>query len=49
MVFRQPQRTVAIPELTIDENIEVVDNFSFLGLNINKNLKWENHIDCISI
>ena len=50
MVFRQPQRTVAIPELTIDENIiEVVDNFSFLGLNINKNFKWENHIDCISI
>ena len=36
MVFRQPQRTKAIPELTIDENIiEVVDNFSFLGLNIN--------------
>ena len=49
MVFRQPQRTVSIPELMIDENIiEVVDNFSFLGLNINKNLKWENHIDCIS-
>ena len=46
MVFRQPQRTVAIPELTI---IEVVDNFSFLGLNISKNLKWENHNDCISI
>ena len=37
MIFRQLQRTVAIPELTIDENIiEVVDNFSFLGLNINK-------------
>ena len=49
MVFRQPQRTVTIPELTIDENIiEVVDNFSFIGLNNNKNLKWENHIDCIS-
>ena len=50
IVFRQPQRTVAIPELTIDENIiKAVDNFSFLGLNINNNLKWENHIDCISI
>ena len=50
MVFRQPQKSVAIPELTIDENIiEVVDNFSFLGLNINKNLKWENHIGCKSI
>ena len=50
VVFRQPQRTVTIPKLTIDENIiEVVDKFSFLGLNINKNLKWENHIDCISI
>ena len=37
MVFRQPQRTVATPELTIDENIiEVVDNFSFFGLNSNK-------------
>ena len=45
MVFRQPQRTVAIPELTIDENIiEVVDNFSFLGLNLNNNLKWENQL-----
>ena len=45
MVFRQPQRTVAIPELTIDENIiEVVDNFSFLELNINNNLKWENQL-----
>ena len=50
MVFRQPQRTVAIHELMIDENIiEVVDNFSFLGLNINKKIKWKNHIDCISI
>ena len=50
MVFRQPQRTVAFPELTIDENIiEVVNNFSFLGLNINNKLKWENQIDCISI
>ena len=50
MVFRQPQRTVAIPEVMIDENIiEVVDNFSFLGLYINKKLKWENHIDYKSI
>ena len=50
MVFRELQTTVAIPELTIDENIiKVVDNFSFLGLNNNTNLTWENHIDCISI
>ena len=50
MVFRELQTTVAIPELTIDENIiKVVDNFSVLGLNINTNLTWENHIDCISI
>ena len=46
MVFRQPQRTVAIPELTIDENIiEFVDNFSFLGLNNKKKLKLKNQID----
>ena len=39
MVFRQPQKTVEISEFKIDDNhIEIVDNFLFLGLNINKNL-----------
>ena len=50
IVFRQPQKTVEILEFRVDNNnIEVVDNFLFLGLNINKNLNWKNHIDCISI
>ena len=43
-------KTVDIPEFKIDDNeIEVVDNFVFLGLNNNKNLNWKHHIDCISI
>ena len=42
IVFRQPQKTVEIPELKIDNNnIEVVDNILFLDLNINKNLNWK--------
>ena len=45
-----PQKTVEIPEFKIDDNnIDVVEKFVFLGLNINKNLYWKNHIDCISI
>ena len=43
-------KTVEIPEFKIDDNnIEVVHNFLFLGLNIIENLNWKNHIDCISI
>ena len=43
-------KTVEIPEFKIDNNnIEVVDNFLFLGLNINKNLNWKNHFNCIGI
>ena len=35
-------KTVDIPEFKIDDNeIEVVDNFVFLGLNNNKNLNWK--------
>ena len=50
IVFRQPQKTVEIPEFKIaDNNIEVVDNFFISFLNIDKNLNWKNHIDCISI
>ena len=42
IVFRQPQKTMEIPKFSIDDNnIEVVDNFLFLGLNMNKNLNWE--------
>ena len=33
-----PQKTVEIPEFKIDDNnIDVVENFLFLGLYINKN------------
>ena len=37
IVFRQPQKIVEIPKFKIDDNNIVVDNFLFLGLNINKN------------
>ena len=50
IVFQQPQKTVEIPELKIDDNnIKVVDNFLFLSLNIIKNFNWKNQIDCSSI
>lgn len=49
MAFHTPQRHVSVPELFIDnKKIEFVENFNFLGIIINKNLKWNNHIDMIA-
>ena len=50
MVFKFPQRIVNIPDLYIEETkIESVTYFDFLGIIIQSNLKWENHINAISI
>ena len=50
MVFKFPQRIVNIPDLYIEETkIESVTYFNFLGIIIQSNLKWENHINAISI
>ena len=50
MVFKLPQRIVNIPDLFIEETkIESITYFIFLGIIIQSNLKWENHINDISI
>ena len=50
MVFKLPQRIVNIADLFIEKTkIESVTYFNFLGIIIQSNLKWENHINAISI
>ena len=45
MFFHSVRKTVAYPKLYIDNReIERVDSFIFLGLQINRNLNWNNHI-----
>ena len=49
MIFHSPQRQVSTPELYINNaKIDFVDNFNFLGITINKHLKWNAHLDIIS-
>ncbi len=49
MIFHIPQKNVNPLELTIDNtNIDRVYEFSFLGLTINENLNWKNHINKIA-
>ena len=49
MFFHSVRKTVAYPKLYIDnKEIERVDSFIFLGLQINHNLNWNNHIRSIS-
>ena len=49
MIFKLPQRIVNIPDLYIeDTKIESVTYLNFLGIIIQSNLKWENHINAIS-
>ena len=48
MVFRSARKQTPIPLIQIDNNvIECDENFNFLGLIINKQLKWNDHIDHI--
>ena len=45
MLFHQPQKRVTIPKLKINNTlIECVDEFNYLGLIINKHLKWNSHV-----
>jgi hypothetical protein len=49
MVFHTAQRRVCYPEIKIDNvNIEFVDQFSFLGIVIDKRLNWKAHKDMIT-
>ena len=48
MLFHQPQKRVTIPKLKINNTlIEFVDEFNYLGLIINKHLKWNSHVNKI--
>ena len=48
IVFRLARKQTHIPLIKIDDNvIECVENVNFLGLIINKQLKWNDHIDHI--
>ena len=49
MFFHSVRKAVAYPKLYIDnKEIERVDSFIFLGLQINHNINWNNHIRSIS-
>ena len=45
MIFHHPQKILRFQLEINDTHIECVDNFNFLGLTINKQLNWKNHID----
>ena len=50
MVFRSDKKIVMYPKLLInDVEIERVDCFNFLGLQLNHNLKWNKHISHVSL
>ena len=49
MIFRKPQKQIKLPIVKINgiQN-ECVDNFNFLGVIIDKNLTWKNHLNKVS-
>ena len=50
MCYHTPKRKVIFPDLKINNiTIDRVTDFKFLGLIISSNLKWNKHIDHISI
>ena len=49
MMFHTKQRHVDAVSFTINiENIEQVSSFSFLGINLDENLKWNKHIGMLT-
>ena len=49
MIFRKPQKQIKLPIVKINRiQIECVDNFNFLGVVIDKNLTWKNHLNKVS-
>ena len=50
MVFHSDKKTVRYPKLHINATeIERTDHFNFLGLQLNRNLKWNTHINYVSL
>ena len=49
MIFHFPQKHISYPNIYIDNTlIEYVDTFNFLGIFIDKNLKWKSHCSYIA-
>ena len=49
MIFRKPQKQIKLPIVKINGiQIECIDNFNFLGVIIDKNLTWKNHLNKVS-
>ena len=49
MVFHMPKERMQLQLLRIaGADIEVVDNFNFLGIIINKHLNWTSHVDMLT-
>ena len=46
MIFKKPQKQITLPIVKNNGlQIECVDNFNFLGVIIDKNLTWKNHLN----
>ena len=49
MLFHMPQKKIIVPKIKINGTIiEFVDNFNFLGINLNKHLNWNPLVKIVS-
>ena len=49
MLFHMPQKKIIVPKIKINGTIiDFVDNFNFLGINLNKHLNWNPHVKIVS-
>ena len=48
MLFHMPQKKIIVPTIKINGTLEFVDNFNFLGINLNKHLNWNPHVTNVS-
>jgi hypothetical protein len=49
MIFHTIQRNITLPELYIDgTKIDFVTTFNYLGLMVDQNLSWKNHVDAVA-
>ena len=47
MLFHMPQKKIIVPNIIVTI-IEFVDNFNFVGINLNKHLNWNPHDKIVS-
>ncbi len=49
MIFYMPPKKIVDPSIKLNNtSLEIVNDFNFLGININKSLKWKPHTDIAS-